>query len=92
MAKIPYPIAKARKEALEADTQAAGAILANGFPKGPMGLTPDNVKASPEWQEASRAYATAFQQLRDFNEWFLKEYAKEEKADREARRKARQKP
>jgi hypothetical protein len=37
------------------------------FPKGPTGMTPDDVKATPEWQEAKRNYNQAFEKLREFN-------------------------
>ena len=32
-----------------------------------MGLTPDSVKASPEWQAAKAAWTEAFSALRAFN-------------------------
>lgn len=51
---------------LETAWRAAGDAL-KGFPKGAMGLTPDSVKASPEWQAAKRAYESAFAALRAFN-------------------------
>jgi hypothetical protein len=37
------------------------------FPRGPMGLTPDEVKFSPEYQAAKRTYWIAFKRLRQFN-------------------------
>lgn len=42
------------------------------FPRGPMGLTPDHIKASPEWKEARRQYDYWFSQLRAYNKAFLK--------------------
>lgn len=45
---------------------AASAAL-KAFPKGPMGLTPDAVKALPEYQAAKREYAVAFAALRAAN-------------------------
>ena len=44
----------------------AGAAL-KAFPKGRFGLTPDAVKASPEWQAAKRNLDQAFANLRAFN-------------------------
>lgn len=32
-----------------------------------MGLTPDHVKATPEWQAAKQAYEAAFAKLRSYN-------------------------
>ena len=37
------------------------------FPKGPLGLTPDSVKATAEYRQAKQAYADAFAKLRAFN-------------------------
>ena len=47
------------------------------FPRGTMGLTPDAVKATPEWQQAKKAYNLAFDQSRAFNKFFTKAYKKE---------------
>lgn len=54
------------KNILEAAHKAASDAL-QAFPRGPMGLTPDRVKASPEWQAAQRAYQKAHRDLRNFN-------------------------
>lgn len=37
------------------------------FPKGPMGLTPDSVKATAEWKQAKAEYNAAFAHLRKVN-------------------------
>lgn len=54
------------KEQLWDDCKAAGAAL-KAFPRGRMGLTPDAVKATPEWRAAKQAYDRAFAALRSFN-------------------------
>lgn len=54
------------RDDLEAEVRAAGAAL-KSFPKGAMGLTPDAVKASPEWKAAKNRYDRAFAALRAFN-------------------------
>lgn len=74
---------------LEADAAAKGRALAALSGGGPMGLTPDHVRASPAWREASAAYAEAFQALRRFNQGFVRLYAREIRADRDAARAAR---
>lgn len=51
---------------LEAEVKASGAALKT-FPKGPMGLTTDAIKASPEYRAAKRRYDIAFAALRTFN-------------------------
>lgn len=76
--------AKSYKASLAQIEDAAGKIL-NSFPKGPMGLTPDHVKASPEWKAAYQAHARAFAALRDFNGKFVKAFKKELAAERKAR-------
>ena len=43
----------------ESDAGAAGKALAAISGGGPMGLTPDAVKASPEWRAAHAGYARA---------------------------------
>ena len=52
-------------DAVAREREAAAALAA--FPRGPMGLTPDSVKASPEWQAAKAAWTEAFSALRAYN-------------------------
>ncbi len=54
------------KEAAWKRYKAAGKAM-NGFPKGPLGLTPDHVKSTPEWQAARQEYQAAFAALRKIN-------------------------
>lgn len=62
------PIIEAARARLEAERAAASAEL-RAFPKdGPMGLTPDAVKATPEWRAASARYQAAHEALRQFNQ------------------------
>lgn len=83
-----YEQAKARADDLHRLAGEAGATL-NAFidqhPKGPFGLTPDNVKAMPEYRQMKAAYDRAFEAQRSFNVTFVKNFAKERKADRAAR-------
>jgi len=48
-------------------TAASRVLKALGANSGPMGLTPDTVKQSPEYQEAKRKSDAAFKALRRFN-------------------------
>jgi len=50
------------------------------FPTGAFGLTPDEVKFSPEFIEAKNDYNKAHKELRSYNTIFLKEYKKEYRA------------
>lgn len=52
------------------------------YGKSAMGLTPDSVKAMPEWQEAKKAFDKAFTELRNYNGWFMKTFKKEIKEER----------
>lgn len=40
-------------------------------------MTPDHVKAMPEWQQAKKDFDLAFAQLRNFNGWYVKTFRKE---------------
>lgn len=59
------------------------------FPRGPLGLTPDDVKASPEWKSAHSSFNTAFQALRKFNRSYATLFADELRHERNAQRAAR---
>lgn len=62
------------------------------FPKGEMGLTPDDVKASPEFQAAKARYNNAFQAVRHCNASVPNDYKrKRSQLRREAMRKERAK-
>lgn len=59
----------------EAELSAASAAvtaLKRSAPDGPMGLTADSVKASPEWQQARVREAIAFRKLQEANELHVK--------------------
>ena len=60
---------KAASEALEA--------LKDMHPRGSMGLTPDSVKALPEYQILLYKTNHHFQQLRRFNTYYVKTFKKE---------------
>ncbi len=55
------------------------------FPKGPMGLTPDDVKSSPEYRKAKADYDKSFHALQYFNKT-TKNYAKLAARQRASRR------
>lgn len=78
---MTYAEAKQMQETLWQRMTSLGENL-NTFPKGPMGLTPDTVKASPEFKLAKRNFNQAFEQLRMFNKFYLKTFKAEIKADR----------
>jgi hypothetical protein len=82
----PYDMAKQAKLAIEAHVSELGGVLKQ-FPRsGPMNMLSDEIKMSPEYKEAKGAYDAAFGQLRSFNEYFLKQFKNEVKAERDATR------
>jgi hypothetical protein len=60
-----------------------------GIGSGIMGLTPDHVRKTREYQDASAEYEAAHATLRKFNAAFLKAFKKEYRQDRDNRRLAR---
>jgi hypothetical protein len=81
---MTYQDAKARKLALDASVKAASDVM-HTFPSLPNGLTPDDVKRSPEYRLALSAYEAAFAAQRQFNSYFLSKFKREYKAERRAR-------
>ena len=81
----PFESALAEKLRLESECEAFSRAM-QSFPRGPMGLTPDHVSASPEFQQAKRAFDASFRRLRDFNAAFLKKFKKEYRAYMNAKR------
>lgn len=62
----------------------------DAFPKdGPMGLTPEHIRTSPEYRAAKADFNRSFSALREHNGFMLKNFAKEMRADRDAKRQAR---
>jgi hypothetical protein len=80
--------ARERAEVLNTAVNVTSAKLQE-FPRGPLGLTPDEVKASPEWKTAYSSFNTAFQALRKFNGPYAKRFADELRHERNTVRAAR---
>lgn len=76
-----YLQAKSNKKSLEALLQNACNAM-QVFPKCEMGITPDDVKKSESFQLAKKAYDIAFQNVRNFNGFFIKTFKKEYAQDR----------
>lgn len=94
-AKLPDTFSEAKKvaDALWKESEDASKAL-NAFtskhPKGPMGLTPDNVRALPEFKKLKQAYDQAHKRLGEYNQQYMKKYAKDVRREREARLAAKQ--
>jgi hypothetical protein len=83
-----YDEAKLERDRLQAEMQSASAIMQT-FPRGEMGLTPDHIKASPEWRAARARYQTALSAMQTFNATFIPRFKKEIAAERRAKCAAR---
>lgn len=76
------------RAAWDANAKAASDAL-NAIPgigSGPMGLTPDAVKRSPEYGRARRDYDKAADAQRNLTRWIVRTYPKEARAEAQARR------
>ena len=89
---ITFEIATAQRDTLDAALSNAIAALnalatelAGDAPR-IMGLTPDHVKANPDWQRAKAAADRAFQSLRQFNGVYVRQFKRELAAARHAAR------
>jgi len=82
-----YQESKAERDAIDSELSAISDKL-GAFPRLANGLTPDSVKALPEYRALRSAYDSAFKRLRIVNAEFVKRFKREIKADILARRKA----
>lgn len=85
---MDYAEAKQRADELWSIAGQKGAALnalLDMHPRGPFGLTPDDVKALPEVARARHEYDVAQTNLRNFNAWFVKTFAKERRAEKRAK-------
>ena len=85
-----YAAFKAARHLLELELAAASSAwrAIAGVGSGPLGLTPDSVKCSPEYAAAARRYRAAHMALRDLNGRNVRRFARELAADRAAARQA----
>lgn len=64
-------------------------VWPEGCGTGPMGLTPDHIKFSPEFRKARAASQNILAIMRKFNQVFSKRFKKEIIAHRDAKRAAK---
>lgn len=74
-----FIVGYATQRALERATAAASACLSSvpGIGSGAMGLTPDAVKASPDYQSARAAYQASHDRLARHNAAFVRTFKRE---------------
>lgn len=82
---MTFEEAKTIQAKLHAEVAAASAAL-QVFQKGRMGLTPDDVKASPEFRAATQRYNVSFVQLRSINGLLTRKFSNELREERRTRR------
>jgi hypothetical protein len=89
MKSTTYQEALAMRDTKEAEVSAASTAL-SAFPRSPTtGLTPDDVKSSPEFRAARSRYHAAARDMRIFNATFLRAYSRAWRETLAARRAAR---
>lgn len=90
MKTLPHTFEQAKQiqDALTLATDNASKALRAiiGDERGPMGLTPDHIKSSPEFQDALLAFNKANARSRAFNGPFVKQFKKELAELRKAKR------
>lgn len=72
---MTYGEAKELKKKLNDECDEASKKLRE-FERVELGLTPDHIRDTQEWQEADKRFKLAFADLRKFNAWFVKEFRK----------------
>jgi hypothetical protein len=82
---MTFEEAKAIQTKLNSEVAAASAAL-QVFPKGRMGLTPDEVKSSPEFRAAMQRYNASFLQFRSINGLLTRKFSNELREERRTRR------
>lgn len=87
---MTYLEAKTMRDQIETDMRAADKTLRAipSYGTGAMGMTPDAVRATPEWKAATANTGATFRKLQDFNRVFVKQFAAEIRAERRNRRAA----
>ena len=88
---VNYAQFKTVRGVLDAEYESAATKLKSipGVGSGQMGLTPDLVRATPEYRTAKQAVDRAFQAVRNFNGAHARRFTTEIKADIAAKRAAR---
>jgi hypothetical protein len=92
LGSISFDAAKALQAPLVARHDAASTAIqafTKDVPRGPMGLLPDAVSQSPAYRALRGEYAAANDALLRFNGPFFRQFKKELRIEREARRAVR---
>ena len=76
-ATLQEALVQAKRLEIQHQTLSAQLNAVPGASSGPLWLTPDSVKAKPEWQRLKRETDEALYALQSFNRWYVKKFAKE---------------
>ncbi len=76
MLAYTFEEAKKVKAQLEENCKLLGSAF-DKYPRSAMGLTPDHIKVTPEYQTEKKLYNIAFTQLQNFNKVYVKQFKKE---------------
>lgn len=82
---MTFEQAKEKRDALESVIAKTEAVMRE-FPTGPMGLTPDWVRADPTWKVRKRAFDFLVRQLQQHNIFMVKTFKAELAAERQEKR------
>jgi hypothetical protein len=74
--EVTYEEAKTYKKKLE-DKNNVDSNRLQKFEKNDIGLVPDHIKNSLEFQTAKIEFDKSFSELKNFNTWFIKTFKKE---------------
>jgi len=88
-ASTAFEEAKAESALINKAVDAASEAL-QAFPRGPLGGTSEAARATPEFRAAKDRFQKAFARQRAFNAVYVKRFAKELRAERAERTRARE--
>lgn len=80
-----YTEAKAKKKEIDEKVSQLGEVL-RSYPKNESGLTPDEVKFSDAYRLDKARFNVAFEEQRQFNQAYVKQYKKELALERKNKR------
>jgi len=83
-----YIEAKEYKHKLESIVETYSERL-QGFKKNNLGMIPNEIRETEEYKEAKLDFDKFFNQLQEFNKYFMKQFKKEYSKERAERRRAR---
>ena len=81
MLNMTFEEAKAHANELYAKLNECSAAL-NKYPKGDMGMVAESIRMTPEYKTETAAFRKVFEELRQFNTVYVKQFKKELREER----------